>query len=133
MPAKRSPHRIHLRGPWDVRPHASDGPAGRMTMPGTLGDGGWAGFRGRVSFYRRFGRPSNLGPGETVWLAFECVVGAAQVRLNGESLGTVERTGRFDVTGRLMDRNTLTVTFDAVDDTRGVVGNVVLEIIPPPA
>jgi hypothetical protein len=68
-----------------------------------------------------------------VWLAFECVVGAAQVRLNGESLGTVELTGRFDVTGRLMDRNTLTVTFDAVDDTCGVVGNVVLEIIPPPA
>jgi hypothetical protein len=104
-----------------------------MTMPGTLGDGGWAGFRGRVSFYRRFGRPNNLGPGETVRLAFECVVGPAEVRLNGESLGAVERSGRFDVTGRLMDRNTLEVTIDAVDDACGVVGDVVLEIVPPPA
>src|SRR5262249_19649058 len=98
MPAEPSAHRIRLRGPWDVRPHAADVPAGRMTVPGTLRNGGWAGFAGRVSFYRRFGRPSNLSPGETVRLVFEHVVGPTGVRLNEEVLARLTGSGSYDVT-----------------------------------
>jgi hypothetical protein len=128
MPAEPSAHRIRLRGPWEVRPHADGVSAGTMTLPGTLRDGGWAGFTGRVSFYRRFGRPSNLGPKETVWLVFENVVGRAAVRLNDEDLGPVNGTGSFEVTDRLAARNSLEVIVDATDDRCGIAGQVVLEI-----
>ena len=131
MPAEPSSHRIRLRGPWDVRPHSGDVPAGRMTVPGTLRDGGWAGFTGRVSFYRRFGRPSNLSREETVRLVFEHVVGPTEVRLNGELLARLTGTGSYDVRELLADRNTLEVTIDAADDSCGIVGDVVLEITPP--
>jgi hypothetical protein len=127
MSAEPSAHRIRLRGPWDVRRHG-DAPAGRMTVPGTLRDGGWTGFTGRVSFYRRFGRPSNLSPAETVWLVFERVVGSTEVRLNDELLAHLNETGSFDVTDRLAERNMLELTIDAADDGCGIVGDVVLEI-----
>ena len=128
MPAEPSSHRIRLRGPWDVRPHTADAPAGQMTVPGTLRDGGWAGFTGRVSFYRRFGRPSNLAPAETVRLVFERVVGPTEVRLNDEFLARFAQSGSFDVTDQLAERNTLEVTIEAADDGCGIVGDVVLEI-----
>ena len=131
MPAEPSAHRIRLRGPWDVRPHTGDAPAGRMTVPGTLRDGGWAGFTGRVSFYRRFGRPSNLSPAETVRLVLDQVPGLAEVRLNDERLGPLVGAESFDVTNRLAERNTLEVVLDATDDACGLVGDVVLEITPP--
>jgi hypothetical protein len=122
-------HRIRLRGPWDVRPHAA-GPPGRMTIPATLKAGGWPGFTGRVSFYRRLGRPSNLSAGESVWLVFESVVGPARVVLNDEPLGELSGGGRYDVTGRLNERNTLEVVVDAADDQCGIVGEVTIEIRP---
>jgi hypothetical protein len=122
-------HRIRLHGPWEVRPDG-DAPAGRMTVPGTLRDGGWAGFAGRVSFYRRFGRPSNLSADETVWLVFENVVGPGQVRLNGEWLGSLAGAGSFDVTRRTRERNELEVIIEATDDGGGIVGSVWLEIRP---
>ena len=125
MPA----HRIRLHGPWDVRPHAG-GPAGRMTVPGTLRDAGWTGFAGRVSFYRRFGRPSNLTDRETIWLVFEGVVGPAEVRLNDEPMGRLDRAGSFDVTGRLSERNTLEVVVEAADGRCGLGGEIRLEIRP---
>jgi hypothetical protein len=99
-----------------------------MTIPGTLRDGGWAGFAGRVSFYRRFGRPSNLGPKESVWLVFERVVGRAEIRLNDEDLGPVDGAGSFEVTGRLAARNSLEVIVEAADDGCGIADEVVLEI-----
>ena len=120
-------HRIRLRGPWDVRTHAGTAP-GRMIVPGTLKAGGWPGFSGRVSFYRRFGRPSNLSAGETVWLVFEGVAGPARVLLNAEPLGELTGAGELELTGRLNERNTLEVMVDAPDDGCGIVDEVVLEI-----
>jgi hypothetical protein len=121
-------HRIRLRGPWDVRPEGS-APPGRMTVPGTLRDGGWPEFTGRVSFYRRFGRPSNLNDRESVWLVFENVIGPAEVHLNEERLGRLERgAASFRVTERLGARNALEVVVDATDDGCGIVGDVRLEI-----
>jgi hypothetical protein len=128
MSAEPSVHRIRLRGPWQVRPHADGVPAGSMSVPVTLRDGGWAGFAGRVSFYRRFGRPSKLGSKETVWLVFERIVGRADVRLNDEPLGALDEARSFDVTGRLAARNSLEVIVDATDDRCGIVGEVALEI-----
>jgi hypothetical protein len=120
-------HRIRLRGPWEVRPHGG-APPGRMTIPGRLLDGGWAGFAGRVSFYRRFGRPSNLSPGETVWLVFERVAGAAEMWVNGGRLGALAGAGSFDVTTALAARNELAVIVEADGDGCGIVGDVWLEI-----
>ena len=120
-------HPIRLRGPWDVRPEGS-APAGRMTVPGTLRDGGWAGFAGRVSFYRRFTRPSNLTDRETVWLIFERVLGPAEVRLNHDRLGALSGAGRFEITKRLAARNSVEVVVEATDDGCGLVGDVRLEI-----
>src|SRR5262245_56331052 len=113
MPAEPSAHRIRLRGPWQVRPHADGIPRGTMTIPGRLRDGGWAGFAGRVSFYRRFGLPSKLGAKETVWLVFGRVVGRAEVHLNDEDLGPVDGAGSFEVTRRLAARNILEVIVKA--------------------
>jgi hypothetical protein len=120
-------HRIRLRGPWEVRPEAG-ATAGRMTIPGTLRDGGWAGFAGRVSFYRRFGRPSNLSAGETVWLVFERLAGWAEVRLNGVQLGPLAGVGSFDITTALAARNELEVGVQAIGDECGIVGDVRLEV-----
>jgi len=128
MSAEPPVHRIRLRAPWQVRPHVENVPVGTMTVPGTLRDGGWDGFAGRVSFYRRFGRPSNLGAKETVWLMFDCVVGQAEVRMNDEPLGALDRTGAFDVTRLLTMRNSLEVIVDATDDACGIAGEVTLEI-----
>lgn len=102
-----------------------------MTVPGTLRDGGWAGHYGPVSFYRRFGRPSNLDAAETVRLVFEGVNGAAEVWLNDERLGTIDQSASFDVTARLIERNILEVIIDAADQSYGIVGEVVLEISVP--
>lgn len=122
-------HRIRLRGPWEVRPHAVGAVPGRMTIPGTLHDGGWAGYVGPVSFYRRFGRPSNLGTGDRLRLAFERVTGSAEVILNGQSLGPLTSSGAFDVSDRLRVRNELEVRVQAADDGCGIVEDVVLEIV----
>jgi len=123
------PHRIRLRGPWEVRPHAAGARPGRMTVPGTLRDGGWPGYVGPVSFYRRFGRPSNLGTGDRVRLAFAGVTGSAEVFLNGRPLGPLSGTGAFDVTDRLRERNELEVQIQAADDGDGITGEVVIEIL----
>ncbi len=120
-------HRIRLRGPWQVEPlsrlrqHA-DGtvieqtsslpPGGVTTTPFDcrqipLGDDD-AG--GRVRYRRRFGRPTHLGADECVLLVVPPLTAPADVRINGTLLGQVEPhggAGRFDITGRLKNRNEL--------------------------
>jgi hypothetical protein len=100
-----------------------------MTIPGTLREGGWPGFVGPVSFYRRFGKPSNLGTGDRVRLAFELVTGPAEVWANGEPLGGLNGSGVFDITDRLRERNELCVVMQASDDGCGIVGDVAIEIV----
>jgi hypothetical protein len=98
-----------------------------MTVPGTL-HGGWPGYVGPVSFYRRFGRPNNLRTGDRVRLAFERVTGCGEVFLNGEQLGGLDGRGTFEVTERLNERNELEVRLHAADDGCGIVGDVWIEI-----
>jgi hypothetical protein len=129
-------HRIRLHGPWDVRPHATAFQPGQMTIPATLRAGGFVGASGRVSFYRRFGRPTNLEAGDRLSLDFNEVCGAAEVWLNGEVLGPLQLAGSFDVTGRLNERNQLEVIVECNSDECGIVGDVTLVIealTPPPA
>jgi hypothetical protein len=99
-----------------------------MIVPGTLRDGGWPGFVGGVSFYRRFGRPSNLSEGEAVWLVFAKVAGTSRLVLNDVPLGDVTGAGQFEVTGQLADRNMMELVVNATDDRCGIVGEVTLEI-----
>ena len=122
------PYRIRLHGPWEVRLHTAGVYVGWMTVPGALRDADWAGYVGPVSFYRRFGRPTNLETGDRVRLAFECVTGPAEVYVNGERVGELAEAGSFDVTDRLRERNRLEVVVMATNDECGIVGEVTLEI-----
>jgi hypothetical protein len=99
-----------------------------MTIPGTLQDGGWTGFAGRVVFHRRFGKPAHLDPDERVCLVLEGVAGPARVWFNLDLLGNVEGSARFDITDHLAERNDLRVEINAADDRCGIVSEVRLEI-----
>jgi hypothetical protein len=89
------PHRIRLRKPWQIH----------VTENGVL----WR---------RRFGRPTGLQSRDTVWLVIEGVPAASSVRLNDELLGRIvgqPMAGRFDVTGRLRQRNVLALLVQVAD------------------
>ena len=102
-----TPHRIHLRRPWMCRI-----------------------LHGRVSWSRRFGRPTGLSAGERVWLVAEDFPAGTLTALNGEPIPT----GAIDVTDRLQARNKLTLTVPlpqaAADLTDDPPGRVVWEIRP---
>lgn len=128
------PHVIRLRGPWHFEvlsaknrdaesvaggahlSSASDShdprPAGSAPLPHDWTAGVECGDEGRICWRRRFSRPSNLDPGEAVWL---CIAGRGAtlaIALNGESLGTItgtEPTREFDVTPLLKPRNELAI------------------------
>jgi hypothetical protein len=92
-------HRIRLREPWEAEP---------------LPDG-------RTRYTRRFGRPTNLGKA-SVWLVLEGRTTPAEVWLNGEWLGELDRDWGFEVTGRLAERNGVEMR------TTGELGEVALEV-----
>jgi hypothetical protein len=78
------------------------------------------GDQARIRWRRRFSRPSNLDPGEAVWL---CIAGRGAtltVSLNGENLGTIastETTREFDVTMHLKPRNELAIEIVGLPDS----------------
>ena len=123
-----SVHRIRLHGPWLIRPHLPDVPPGRMTIPATLHDGGFADYAGRVSLHRHFGRPTNLDAQEQVWLVFEELISLEAILLNGKQLSKPNTPIEFDITGDLQDRNEVEVVLNATNDRCGILGNVQLEI-----
>jgi hypothetical protein len=147
MPA----HRIRLHGPWEIRwitpapprPFAGESIAGLFLKPNLVRmPADWQTLfgpaSGTVEFTRVFQWPTNLEPGEQAWLVFDGVGGAAQATLNGEPLGEVTETGRFEITSRLASANRLCVevTFDPTQATiRGAPGGlhatVALELIDP--
>ena len=152
-------HRIHLRGPWEcerlvpidrltVLP--SDDLRGsdlcdhetvptsdscRVTMPVE-----WRrlfeGVSGRMRFRRRFGRPTNIGPNERLFVVFDGVGGMGNVWLGQRKLGHIDNrqsTARFELTGLLEARNELIVelSFDpeqSPDQPGGLWGPVAIEI-----
>src|SRR5437868_4847327 len=107
------PHRIRLRGPWEMTV-AGDAPR-RVSFPTTWADVGLPDFVGPVSFERRFGYPGRIDAHERVWLIGEGVAGPATFEFQGEPLGVVTADAfAFDVTQRLAERNLLKVTFEVI-------------------
>src|SRR5262249_56850076 len=82
----------------------------------------------RVRCRRRFGYPGRIDDYERVWLTFAGIEGAADVWLNGESLGRHAGACEFDVTRLLRQRNELVVDVAAPSDAGGLWGEVALEV-----
>jgi hypothetical protein len=144
------PYRILLRGPWECEPLARAGRdaggeliwnetglprAGTVRLPASwqelFGD-----FRGRVRFRRRFHPPSNIEPGDRLFLGFDAVGGAAMIALNGQNLGTIALSagrGSYEVSDRLLSNNEVVVELEFVDSAPdappgGLFGPVAVEI-----
>lgn len=147
MPA----HRIRLHGPWEIhwitpappRPFAGQSVEGLFLKPDLVRmPAAWQTLfgpaSGTVRFARVFQWPTNLEPGEQAWLVFDGIGGAAHVTLNGESLGDLAATGRFEVTSRLASVNRLCVevTYDSAQSSDdgaqgGLYATVALELTDP--
>jgi hypothetical protein len=128
------PHRIRLRGPWQVEPLSRlDSSAAlpapvTMRMPGRLGDTALHEFRGRIRFRRTFGYPGRIDVSERIWLTFRGVDGQATVALNNQQLGDLAGPGEFDVTRLLQKRNALLVDVECSSPTSGLWDDVALEV-----
>ena len=122
------PHRIRLRGPWDVVPLDGSGPC-HMTMPGRLADAGLVGFAGQVRLIRRFGFPGRIDDFERVHLICDGFDGVANVSVNGRTLGErLEGRFAFEVTALLESRNQLEVLLEAANDQAGLWGETAMEV-----
>ncbi len=154
-------HFIRLRGPWEYRPLArtaipADGSRhretenvpgpGRIAMPADGGAALGTDSRGRVSYRRRFGRPTGLDAADRVELVIARVDAFGCAALNGQELGEIAAGGppwRCDITARLQPRNELVIevalpprTASSVSPARpgrdclpgGLIGEVRLEI-----
>ncbi|MBX9679418.1 MAG: hypothetical protein K2X38_11700 [Gemmataceae bacterium] len=122
------PHRIRLRGPWDVVPLDGSTPR-HMTMPGRLADAGLVGFSGWVKLIRRFGFPGRLDAFERVHLLCDGFEGIATVSVNGTMIGEqFERRFAFEITSLLEPRNQLEVALDAANDQAGLWGETAMEV-----
>ena len=139
-------HAIRLHGPWtakvldsqfacDVSAHER-----RLSIPSDWGDWLGASFRGRVEFRRRFGLPTQLNPGQAVWLVLESVDFQASISLNEIEVGTM-RLGddafRVEIGEQLQHSNHLRVVVDLPAEVDrgernpmagGLIGSVRLEI-----
>jgi beta-galactosidase/beta-glucuronidase len=99
-------------------------------MPCRWTEGGLKDFAGRVRFRRRFGYPGRIDDHERVWLTIGGVDAAAEIWLNGHSLGRLDEAQQpfeCNVTGILRDRNELRVEVEC-PETGGLWGEVALEI-----
>jgi hypothetical protein len=123
------PHRIRLRGPWEAEPIDLPGPPRRVTLPARLDECGLGDCR-RVRFRRRFGRPRQIDAHERIWLIGEGLPGRAELRVNGQPLGTVADGEPFalPLANLLGERNELVIDLDAADPLGGPWGDVALEV-----
>lgn len=115
------PHRIRLRGPWEVEAPES------APLRVHWGEHGLTGFTGRVCFRRRFGVPRRIDAHERVWVTGGGATGPARVWLNDELLGHHAAEGtsfEFPVLVPLRDRNELVIEVAS----GGLTGEVALEI-----
>lgn len=122
------PHRIRLRGPWELEllaryvaagqgvaaaAEVAEGlpPATRVDVPGDWGRLLGAEFRGRVRYRRAFHAPP-LSEGEAVWLVVDGVDALGSAALNGEPLGPIPgyaAPAQFDITQRVRPYNLLAI------------------------
>ncbi len=98
------PHRIRLRGPWQI---VSAAGAPTVRLPDE-----WDALGSEpVRLVRHFGWPSPLAAHERVWLIFDKLTAACEARLNEKRLGRI-RT-EVAVTGLLPEGNELQVDVPA--------------------
>jgi hypothetical protein len=141
------PHRIRLRGPWEIQPlalliHQGPGqyawrkhdlpPARIVNSPGLLKDCGLPDFQGIVRYRRHFGLPRKLDEHETVWITCAGVADSCIVWLNSERLANLANPRQpfeIEVTGKLQDHNELwlDIHYDHPNGG-GLCGDVALEI-----
>ena len=120
-------HTIRLKGPWEYR--WLDQPSNALDEPvvaeGTIhAPVSWQecfGSRtGRVSWSRRFQRPTNLDPDERVLLSLEGIRGIERVCLNDSDLQPVpfpNIEARYDLTNGLLATNLMQIeTRQTADD-----------------
>ena len=96
-------HRIRLREPWTATERPDE-----------------------LLLYRRFGKPSNLRDGETVWLMFPEAVELRRLTVNGREMPLDLRS--WDVTAWLEERNQIEVTMGIGEDRTAITTGVALEI-----
>ncbi len=78
---------------------------------------------------RRFGRPTNLEPSETVWLTIRDFLDSGTVSLNGHPAGSIDPSDSgfsTEIRSLLLERNLLVLDIRASADR--VIGDVCLEI-----
>ena len=113
------PHLIRLHGPWQIGNADTSNLSGTVEMPGLAAVPNQEG----ISLVRKFQWVATLESDEQVALLFEGIVPAAEVILNGISLGSTHDPWgihRFDVSGRLLPRNELALQFEKGFDQVGV-------------
>lgn len=111
-------HCIRLKGPWEFQwtegfsPESPDDrESGRRNLPASWEDC-FGGRSGRVSWTRRFQRPTNLDSNERVLLSLEGNCGIERVTLNGNLVPHAKIDGlsdRYDLTPGLLPTNLITV------------------------
>jgi hypothetical protein len=127
------PHRIRLRGPWemDVVSLAGGLSTVRVTMPAPWNEIGLEGHSGIVRFRRRFGLPRHLEDWERVWLVCQGLAGRASWSLNGTKVVPAaggEGVLEAKITPLLCERNELNVELKPGDPDRLVWEELALEI-----
>ena len=128
-------HRIHLKGPWDVRRLDRDEPTSRVFMPASWQAVFGSEF-GQAEFRRKFNQPTNLESHEHVWIVFDGIGGEGSIRINGQNLGPITSatsSAEFEITRHLSLHNDLVVELTVfsekgADSQSGLWGPVALEI-----
>jgi hypothetical protein len=121
------PHRIRLRGPWDMTA-AGQAPK-RVAFPTTWAAVDLPDYVGQVTFERRFGYPGRIDAHERVWLVGHGMAIPATIDFQGERLGVVTASRfAFDVTQRLRERNLLKLTLEIVAGRAGLWDDIALEV-----
>jgi len=127
------PHRIRLRGPWEVDAvsPACETITTRVTMPVRWKEVPTVGHGGVVRWRRRFGLPRQLDDWERVWLVCQGFEGRASWSLNGnECLPHSGGDGMLEteITSLLHERNELTIEMTPGDADQWVWEELALEI-----
>ena len=132
------PHLIRLSSPWQFRVVSHVGPRTasddadlwptdepiRVQVPADWSAILGTSFRGGVEYSRFFHQPTGIDTDTRIQLRLELVDGVATVSLNDELLGTAcwpDFPKRFDITGRLRNRNELRIGVELLEADQGAI------------
>jgi hypothetical protein len=81
-----------------------------------------------VRWRRRFGYPGRIDAHERVWLTLEGIATQADIKLNGNALGSIDSPAEYDVTALLGPRNELVMATESLKSQEGFSADVALEV-----